>query len=98
MCVGLIVVSGADEPQRPPLMHAAVTHYFHDGVMIPLGDLDDDDLPWRGRIDAEPPVPRKAQPKVWRFAGKKSTHAVNKHTVTMESSLQVKDRFGGKTE
>jgi hypothetical protein len=29
-------------------MHAAVTHYHHDGVMTAIGDVAEEDMPWKG--------------------------------------------------
>ena len=75
-------------------MHAAITHYFHDGVMIPLGDVAGDMLPWKGwsTRDAEPAVPRQAKLKVLTFQDRAMAVANNQECLTVEATLQSFDR------
>jgi hypothetical protein len=77
-------------------MHAAISHYWHDGRMIPLGELSVAELPWSGRTDADPKVPRGIQPKVWKFR----SNGLHQRTdfMSVESNLQVKDHSRGTIE
>jgi hypothetical protein len=79
-------------------MHAAISHYYTDGKMIPLGELTADNLPWSGKVDAEPKVPGRCQPQVFKFRSNSSAQQTYISCLVVQSNLQVKDRNGGTIE
>ena len=75
-------------------MHAAVTHYHHDGVMTAIGDVAEEDLPWKGSSSklVEPAMPKAAAPvqlkfRDWAMPGMQ----VNQNCIHLEATLQVGD-------